>query len=131
MFSHLFRERKFSKLFLQKYFWKIKFLKYFFLGQQMTNHIFTSLDQSFCTDKGIIFIQFILKLSPNTWNNKRMDPRKTIKEIRSLRDLESLLPKFLLNPVYDLSHSCTFIQKSILIVGLPRDHPYKREMKTC
>jgi hypothetical protein len=32
---------------------------------------------------------------------------------------------------HDLSHSCTFIQKGVLIIGLTMDHPCKREIKAC
>ena len=41
-----------------------------------------------------------------------MDPRKTIKELRSLRGLGSLRLKF--------------IQKGVMIVGLTMDHPCKK-----
>ena len=60
-----------------------------------------------------------------------MDPKKKIKEIRSLKDLESLLLKIPSKSGHDLPHSCTFIQKSILIIGLTMDHPCKKEMKAC
>ena len=59
-----------------------------------------------------------------------MDPKKTIKEIRSLKNLESLLPKFLLNPVM-ICHIAHSLENVTLITGLTRIIHAKREMKVC
>ena len=60
--SHVFTSfwrRKIFKIVFVKVLLENQVFEIFFLGQQMTNHMVTSLDQSICTDKGIIFIQFI------------------------------------------------------------------------
>ena len=62
MFSHLFGEGKFSKFFFAKVLLENQVFEIFFLGQQMTNHRITSLDQSICTDKGDHFHSIHIKI---------------------------------------------------------------------